>query len=494
MVSFELSLLTTEIIMAVLGLGLLVIGLILPRGSRKGMFPITLFALLGVLAFAIYDFFYGQTGAFLQGMYMHDQFASFLRILFLVAAILVVLSTKDYVAQFQAYRGEFYPLLLLATLGMMLMAGSGDLITMYVGLELMTISFYILVAYKPNDPKSSEAGIKYLVLGAASSAVLLYGVSLIYGLTGNTQLNAIAYALGGDVNPVVILATVMMLAGFGFKISLIPFHMWAPDIYEGAPSPVTAFLATASKAAGFAALVRFYVLMLYNTSMAETGMVILLVLAALTMIVGNLMAIPQKNIQRLMAYSGIAQAGYVMVGVIAVSIASAAGGANPVTAFIDGIKGVLFYLMIYIFANLGAFAVITHVAQTQGSTEIKDYAGLARRSPLAAAVLTVSLLALAGIPPLAGFVGKFYLFSAAINQGHVWIAVIGFVMSMISVYYYLSVVKVMYLGDGEGLAEAPVRGAAKFGMVFSMIVTIVLGIYPTPLAQMAITAATSLVR
>ena len=496
MMSFELSLLSTEIIMAVLGLGLLAVGLILPRGSRQGMFPLTLFALLGTLAYAVYDFFYGGNAAFLQGMYMHDQFAGFFKILFLVAALLVVLSTKNYVAKFQAYRGEFYPLLLLAALGMMLMAGAGDLLTMYVGLELMTITFYILVAYHPNDPKSSEAGIKYLVLGAASSAVLLYGISLIYGLTGSTQMFTVAMSLGAEANTVTILATVMMLAGFGFKISLVPFHMWAPDIYEGAPAPITAFLATASKAAGFAALVRFYVLMMYNHSMAEAGLILLLVLAAITMIIGNLMAFPQKNIQRLMAYSGIAQAGYIIVGVIAVSIASSVSqwGVDPVSAFVDGIKGVLFYLMIYVFANLGAFAVITHVAQSQGSTEIKDYAGLAKRSPLAAAVLTLSVLSLAGIPPLAGFVGKFYLFSAVINQGHVWIAVIGFVMSMISVYYYLSIVKIMYLGDGEGLPEVPVHGAAKFGMIFSMIVTIVLGIYPTPLAQMALTAASSLVK
>lgn len=487
MVNFELSLLSTEIIMAVLSLGLFVVGLILPRGSRKGMFPLALFATLGTLVYASYDFFFGGNAAFLQGMYLHDQFAGFFKIMFLVALFLVILSSKNYVAQFAAHRGEFYPLLMIATLGMMLMAGAGDLITMYVGLEMMTITFFILVAYHPNDPKSSEAGIKYLVLGASSSAVLLYGVSLIYGLTGSTQIFSVAMALGNEMSPVTILATVMILAGIGFKISLVPFHMWAPDIYEGAPSPVTAFLATASKAAGFAVLVRFYLLMMYNQSFAETGHVILLVLAALTIILGNLMAFPQKNIQRLMAYSGIAQAGYIIVGVIAVSTPT-------VSSFVGGIKGVLFYLMIYIFANMGAFAVITHIAQSQGSTEIKDYAGLAKRSPLAAAVLTISVLSLAGIPPLAGFVGKFYLFSAVINSGYVWIAAVGFIMSMISVYYYLSVVKVMYIGNAEGLPDVPVQGAAKFGMVFSMIITIILGIYPTPLAQMAITAASSLVK
>lgn len=487
MVNFDFALLSTEIIMAVLSMGLLAVGLLLPPGSRKGMFPLTIFALLGTLAYTLYDFFYGQRAAFLQGMYLHDQFAVFFKIVFLVAALLVVLSSSSYVQKFQAHRGEFYPLLMVATLGMMLMAGAGDLITMYVGLELMTITFFILVAYRSEDGKSSEAGIKYLVLGSSSSAILLYGISIIYGLTGSTQMFVIAQALGTDITPASILAIVFLLAGFGFKISLVPFHMWAPDIYEGAPSPVTAFLATASKAAAFAALVRFYLLMMYNQSFSPTGQLLLLVLAALSMILGNLMAFPQKNIQRLMAYSGIAQAGYIMVGVIAVSIPA-------VSVFVDGIKGVLFYLMIYIFANLGAFAVITHVAQSQGSTEISAYAGLSRRSPLAAAVLTISVLSLAGIPPLAGFVAKFYLFSAVVNQGYIWIAVVGFVMSMISVYYYLSIVKVMYLTEGEGLPEVPVHGAAKFGMVLSLIGTLFLGLYPTPLAQMAITAATSLVK
>lgn len=487
MVNFDFALLSTEIIMAVLSLGLLAVGLLIPAGSRKGMFPLTIFALLGTLAYTLYDFFYGQRAAFLEGMYLHDQFAVFFKIVFLVAALLVVLFSSSYVQKFQAHRGEFYPLLMVATLGMMLMAGAGELITMYVGLELMTITFFILVAYRSEDGKSSEAGIKYLVLGSTSSAILLYGISIIYGLTGSTQMFAIAQFMGTDLTPASILAIVFMLAGFGFKISLVPFHMWAPDIYEGAPSPVTAFLATASKAAAFAALVRFYLLMMYNQTFSETGQLLLLILAALSMVLGNLMAFPQKNIQRLMAYSGIAQAGYILVGVIAVSIPA-------VSVFVDGIKGVLFYLMIYVFANLGAFAVITHIAQSQGSTEISAYAGLARRSPLAAAVLTISVLSLAGIPPLAGFVAKFYLFSAVVNQGYLWIAVVGFVMSMISVYYYLSIVKVMYLTEGEGLPEVPVYGAAKFGMILSLLVTLFLGIYPTPLAQMAITAASSLVK
>ncbi len=480
MQTFNFLAITPEIAVAALTLILLAMGLLIPDGARKGMMPLTVFGLLGILGYTVYDFFFGKMGPAFQGMYFHDAFADFFKMLFLVAALLVVLSSGEYVQKFPAYRGDFYALLVAAILGMMLMAGAADLLTFYVGLELMTITFYILVGYMPHDGRSSEAGIKYLVLGAASSAILLYGISFIYGLTGSTQLYQVAMGLGSKVNPPVILATVFVLAGFGFKISLVPFHMWAPDIYEGAPTPVTAFLAVASKAAAFAALIRVYLVTLENQSFAQTGIALLLILASLTMIIGNLVAIPQKNIKRLLAFSSVAQAGYLMVGVIAESV--------------PGVKGVLYYAMIYVFANMGAFAVATYIGQAQGSDEIRDYAGLARRSPLAAAVMTASVLSLAGIPPLAGFVGKFYLFSAVMDTGYQAIAYIGFVMSMVSVYYYLSIVKVMYLGEGEGLPDIPVRGAAKFAMVFAMLITLFVGIYPSPLAQMAMAAANSLLQ
>jgi NADH-quinone oxidoreductase subunit N len=481
MVDFNIStVLTPEIVIAAMSMIVLAIGLLVPVGARKGIMPLTTFSLIGVLSYTLYDFFYGPKATFLDGMYMHDQFALYFKVLFLVAALLVVLSSRDYVEKFAEHSYKFYSLLLTATLGMMLMAGAGELITMYIGLELMTISFYILVAYMANDARSSEAGIKYLILGGTSSAILLYGISLIYGLTGSTELVKIASALGANLTPASFLATVFLLAGIGFKISLVPFHLWAPDIYEGAPIPVTAFLAIASKAAAFSVLIRVYLLTMNSQSFSVTGQTLLIVLAALTMILGNLIAIPQTNIKRLLAYSSIAQAGYLMVGVIAGSVA--------------GVKGVLFYAMIYVFANMGAFAVATHVADKQGSEEIKDFAGLWRRAPLAAVVMTASLLSLAGIPPLAGFVGKFYLFSAVMDQGYTAIAYIGFVMSMISVYYYLSVVKVMFLNEGKGLPDIPVHGAVKFTMIFTMIITLAIGIYPTPLAQMAFAAAQSLIK
>lgn len=480
MLNWDFIAVAPEIAMAVLTLILLAVGLLIPAGARKGMQPLTVFGLLGILGYTLYDFFYGKMQPAFQGMYFHDQFADFFKLLFLTAALLIVLFSGDYILRFSAHRGEFYALLVASTLGMMILAGGADLLTLYVGLELMTIPFYIMVNYQLKNGRSQEAGIKYLILGGASSAILLYGISFIYGLTGSTQFNQVAVGLGNNLNPSIVLATVFLLAGFGFKISLVPFHMWAPDIYEAAPTPVTAFLAMASKAAAFAAFIRVYLVMLESQTFAQTGVALLLILAALTMIIGNLMAIPQTNVKRMMAFSSVAQAGYLLVGVIAESLA--------------GVKGVLFYAMIYVFANAGAFAVIAHVGQAQASDEIKEYAGLARRSPLAAVVMAASVLSMAGIPPLAGFVGKFYLFFAVMSTGYQWIAYVGFIMSMVSVYYYMSVVKVMYLEDGEELPNIPVYGAAKFAMLFAMLITLFLGVYPTPLAQMAITAANSLLR
>jgi len=476
----QYSFLAPEITLAVVAIVILAIGLMIPKGTRKGMVPLTILGILVTIAVAGVQFYNGVHGSFLEGMYMADNYANFFKLLFLVSALLVVLSSTDYVQKLPSHRGEFYGLILFAALGMMIMAGSGDLITLYVGLELMTISFYILVAYLSEDGKAGEAGLKYLILGAASSAILLYGVSFIYGLTGSTLITDIAAKIGSDMSPATILAVVLVLAGFSFKISLIPFHMWAPDIYEGAPTPITAYLAVASKAAGFAALVRVVMIALKTQVLDGTAAIVLAVLIAVTMIAGNLMAIPQKNFKRMMAYSSISQAGYISVGLLAGTI--------------DGVKGVLFYAMIYVFANMGAFTVATLVSTVQGSEEIKDYAGLARRSPLAAAVMTVSLLSMAGIPPLAGFVGKFYLFKALLDQGWLPLVFIAFVMSMVSVYYYLLVTRSMYMEEGGELPNIVAKGATKFTLVATMLITLFFGIYPGPLAKMAALAAQSLLQ
>lgn len=456
-----IKLLLPEIVIAFLGLLVIILALILPRKGEKIIQALSLIGLIFTLILAVNLF--SQNGVLFKGVYIVDAYAGFFKLLFLTGAILVVLSSISYIKNFAGRISEFYGFLLFTILGMMIMVGAGDLLTLYIALELMTISFYILVAYVLNRETSQEAGLKYLVLGALSSGILLFGISLVYALTGTTVLSEIGSRL--TLEPALISAVILILAGFGFKIALVPFHMWTPDIYEGAPINVTAFLAVASKAAGLAAMVRVFMLS-FNIEFFDWQLLLAL-LAALTMIIGNLVALVQSNIKRLLAYSSIAQAGYLAVGLVA---------ANEY-----GLKGILFYSMVYVFANLGAFAVAIQVENDTGSNEIEDFGELGKRSPFLAAVMTVCLLSLAGIPPLAGFVGKFYLFSGAVEAGYVWLAFIGLLMSMISVYYYLTVVKVMYIGKNEKEAAPAIEPSARLALWICLLLTILLGIYPYPL-------------
>jgi NADH-quinone oxidoreductase subunit N len=465
----DYSLLLTEILTAVIGILALVAGLVLPRRGHESVGKLSVLALLLVLVYAIAHFTARQS--FFSGIYLIDSYGSFFKILFLTAALLVMFNAGKYIERFRERSSEFYALMIFGTLGMMIMACAGDLITIYLGLELMTVSFYILTAYLLNDERSAEAGLKYLILGSVSSAVMLFGVSLIYALSGTTVIGDIAAKI--HTQPALIAGVVMLAAGFAFKISAVPFHMWAPDIYQGAPIPVTTYLAVGSKAAGFAAMVRIFMIALPLSQFNWTLM--LAVLAALTIIIGNLIAITQKDVKRLLAYSSIAQAGYILAGLVA---------ANTY-----GLKGVLFYAMLYVFSNTGAFAVATAVEVDTGSTDISAFSGLSKRSPMLAAVMTVCMLSLAGIPPLAGFAGKFYLFSGAVQAGYLWLAFIGLIMSMISVYYYLKVAKVMYIGEEanpDGKME--VSGSARFAMWICLLGTIFLGVYPAPLSNLAQTA------
>ncbi|KAB2954411.1 NADH-quinone oxidoreductase subunit N [Heliorestis acidaminivorans] len=468
------SLLSTEMLMAALGIGLLVLTILSPR--EKGHQGIGYAAVFGMVAILVATSFqYGINETTFREIWIVDDFAVFMKQLFLVSAIFVTLSSLDYVRSLPKYHGEFFVMIIFATLGMMVMASANDLITLFVGMELMTVTFFVLVSFLLGNGRSSEAGIKYLILGATSSAIMLYGMSLLYGLTGTTIIPELVDGL--TWSPALAVAVIMILAGFGFKIAAIPFHMWSPDIYEGAPTPITAFLAVASKAAGFAVMIRLFIQGVPVTTGVD-WIVIIAGLAAITMIVGNVIAIPQTNIKRMLAYSSIAQAGYLLVGMMAADVA--------------GIKSILFYAMIYVFANIGAFAVAIVVGKHLNSDKISDYAGLGQRQPLLAIVMTVSLLSLAGIPPLAGFVGKLYLFAAIMDQGVLWPAFIGFVMSMISVYYYLNVCLYMWRDDPKDDQPIHVSGAIKLTVVVSMVVTLVLGVYPQPLAEMANIAAKAL--
>ncbi|HHY60176.1 MAG TPA: NADH-quinone oxidoreductase subunit N [Clostridia bacterium] len=471
----DFALMMPELATAVLGLGLLVMGLLVPKDQAKA---IGMIAVVGLAGIWLLNMLYWNTNASLfGGIYLVDPYNVFFRFLFLTAAIIVALVSRDYVNRLERSQGEYYALLVFATLGMMMLSGAGDLITLYVGLELMTISFIILVGYQKNDAKSSEAGVKYVILGAMSSAVLLYGLSLVYGFTGTTIIQEMEGRLGmGAINPLLLLGVVMLIAGFGFKVSTVPFHMWSPDIYEGAPTPVTAFLAVASKAAGLAAFVRVFLMAL--PELQPYWFTVLVVLTALTVIVGNLIAIPQSNIKRMLAYSSIAQAGYILFGLVAASAL--------------GVGALLFHSILYVFANIGAFGVAVAVKNATGSDEIKDYCGLAQTSPFLAAVMLVCLLSLAGIPPVAGFVSKFYLFMAVIDKGLIWLAFVGVGMSMVSVYYYLIVAKAMYLGaPKEGAEPIKVSAASQLALAVCLVLVLFFGLYPTPLLDLAMNVAYS---
>ena len=462
----DLRLLVPEIFVGGLAMLTLVLELIAPPKERKNLGVFTIVGIFVSLIVMLLHFL--QLREIQGGMFFVDGYAAFFKLVFLVSALLVCLTVSSYDRPLIGRRGEFHALVLFATLGLMIMVSAGELITLYVGLELATVSFYILTAnLAGEDARSSEAGLKYLILSAISSAVLLYGFALVYGLTGTTMIQEIACF--SQPSPLFWLGIIFILAGFGFKIAVVPFHMWAPDIYEGAPTPVTAFLAVASKAAGFAVFVRVF---LSAFAVYQPHWVWLVaIIAAVTMIFGNLVAIPQHNIKRMLAYSSIAQAGYLLVGLVA---------ANEL-----GIKGILFYSAAYVFANVGAFAVTIAFSSYSEGDEISEYSGLAKRSPFLAAAMVVYLLSLAGLPPLVGYAGKFYLFMSVIDSGYLWLAIVGMVMSMVSVYYYLSVVKVMYIGEVVDYRPVKINGPMLATLYICLLGTLLLGCYPEPLSRLA---------
>ena len=466
----NISVLALEISVAVLALVLLAMDLSMEQDQpRRNLGYLAVCGLTGIFFFSFTR--YGLNATFWHGLFSLDDYAVFFKQAFLIGAILVILFSLDTVDQLPHSRAEFYVLLLFAVIGMMVLASANDLITLYVGIELMTFSFFILVGYVLTDARSTEAAIKYLILASAASAVMLYGMSLIFGLSG--QMSYTAIAAGLSASPALLVGGVLLLSGFAFKIAAPPFHMWAPDVYEGAPAPITAMLAMGSKAAGFAAMIRVFTNVFPSTGYPWAMLALLLSGAA--MLVGNIVAIPQTNIKRMLAYSSVAQAGYILTGLVAGTVA--------------GIKGMMFYLMIYVFANVGAFGVVTAVSRHRNGEKISDLAGLARQAPLLAVAMTISLLSMAGIPPLAGFMGKFFLFSAVIDAGYLGIAVLGFVLSMVSVYYYLNVVKSMYLAEPTDERPFTVAGTLKFTVLFAMTATLAMGIYPGPLSHLAELAA-----
>ncbi|MBI2832536.1 MAG: NADH-quinone oxidoreductase subunit N [Chloroflexi bacterium] len=427
-----------------------------------------------------------QPGTIFGGLVAIDNFALFFKLLFLSITGLVILASADYVSKFSRFRGEYYALLLISTLGMMLMAAATDLISVYIALELTSIPLYVLVGFL-KDPKSSESSLKYLLLGAVASSVLLFGMAFVFGFTGKTHLSQIASAIQSaslpmaSAGPGLIFGMILIIAGFGFKIAAVPFQMWVPDVYEGAPTTITAFLSVGSKAAGFAVILRvFYSAFGMPQWLGMEWGIIFAVLAAISMTLGNILAIPQTNIKRMLGYSSIAQAGYLMVGLATVGVAPPAD--------ILGRSGILFFLAAYSLANLAVFIAIIAISNKINSDDIADFSGMIKRSPGLSLALSLGLISLIGMPPAAGFMAKFYIFSSAVNHGLLWLVIIAVVNSVASAYYYMRVVKTMWVGEPASLETVPSSPALKVALGISCIGVLVFGIAPglgIRLAQLA---------
>ena len=480
----DLALLSPEITLTIFAL--LVLGLDLAFKRLKD--ALAYVAIGGViLAIVVTALLFGTQRSLFSGMLVVDSFAFYFKIIACLATGLVILSSIAFMKERTPYRGEFYGLLLLATLAITLLAGASDLVMIYLSFEFVSLTCYVLVGYLRGDPKSSEGGIKYFLYGAVTSAVMLYGISLLYGITGSTNLAEIRSALLLPASPaastpwLILPAVIFMLAGFGFKISLVPFHQWTPDAYEGAPTPIAAFLSVGPKAAGFAVLIRVFLTAL--PAYLIDWVAILSGISLVSMTFGNLVAIQQTNIKRMLAYSSIAQVGYILLGVVA---------AGPETY---GITGVLLFILAYLFTNLGAFVAVVAFSHLTGSDEIADYAGLLRRAPLLAAALVVFFMSLAGIPPTGGFLGKFFVFGAAIQMGQkvfYFLAVVGVLNSIISLYYYFNVVRLMCFLPAKDETSLQIPRSLVLAVTITMAMTLVMGLHPQPFIELATRSALSI--
>ncbi|MFC1872212.1 NADH-quinone oxidoreductase subunit N [Chloroflexota bacterium] len=481
----NLALFLPEISLAAFAVLVIVIDLFTTRKDLLVTISAAGLAVSAVISMAMWG---GSYPAAFGGMLLVDNFAIFFKVIFAVVAFLIILASRDYVNRMEKFQGEYYALIMLATLGMYLMAATGNLVAVYVALELASISLYALVGFL-KDGKSTESSLKYLLLGAVASAVLLYGMALIFGYTGTTSLSGIAAALDGSspatlmASPALLAGMVLMIAGFGFKIAAVPFQMWVPDVYEGAPTTITAFLSVASKAAGFAVIIRVFSTAFGGDAfLSQTWGMVFAVLAIISMTVGNLSAIPQTNIKRLLGYSSIAQAGYLMVGLAAAGYA--ASGSSL------GQSGVMFFLASYAVTNIGAFLAIIAIANRTGSDNIADYAGMIKRSPVLALALTLCLISLIGMPPASGFIAKFYIFSAAVKQGLLWLVIIAVLNSVISAYYYLRVVKVMWFGKAPSPEAAPSSPSLRLALALACVGVLLLGVLPGTIMKVAEISAT----
>jgi NADH-quinone oxidoreductase subunit N len=464
-----------EILLLVLAAVILVVDVFLPEERKKTLAVINVAGLVIILGVAA--LWQPETELAFGGMIRSDLTAQVFRVMFIAAAAIVSLISMDF--EHLKQDGVYYALVVIAALGLGLMAASNDLIMLYVAMELTSITQYILVGYLRGTRRSSEAGMKYFVFGAVSSAVMLYGFSLLYGFTGQTNFSAVAAGVNMVDGPPVLVAIILIVVGFGFKVAAVPFHFWTPDVYEGAPTPITGYISVASKAAGFVVLVRFFSVIFPVPYQHSEWVNLIETLSIVTMTLGNILAIPQRNIKRMLAYSSIAQAGYMLMGVAAASEL--------------GISATIFYVGAYLLTNLAAFTIVILVTNKTGGDEIDDFAALSRRSPYLSVAMMLALLSLAGIPPLAGFFAKFYVFQAAIGAGLTRLAIIGVLNAILGLYYYLTIIKVMYVQRAERSEDeedpVSVPTASRWALALTVFGIIFLGIFATPWYNWAAKAA-----
>jgi NADH-quinone oxidoreductase subunit N len=471
-----------EIVLTIAALALMLWDLWLPADKKAplGWAATAVCAALFALTF-LPEVAKGGTG--LADCFLVDPLALFFKRAFCVTGFLVFLTSREYVDGLPRGQGEFYVLSLLALLGMFLCASVNDFMSLFVSLEVVTVSFFVLAAFRRERPTSVEAGLKLLVIGSLSAAILLYGVAFVYGAVGHVDFAEVRrYVASGHVEPELLLGAVMIFLGLGFKTSAVPLHVWVPDVYQGAPTPVTAYLSVGSKLAGFVLVVRCLTVFAGpGSAIAPELTAFFALVAAMTLLYGNLGAIPQTNIKRLMGYSSIAQCGYILVGIAAASAAQVTGNAT-------GLAGAMIYMAAYVVTNLAAFAVVLIVAKAVGGHEIDEYAGLARRNPLVGAALTCALLSLAGVPPFIGFFGKFMLLGSAFDTAHpelLWLGSIGLVTVVIALYYYLRVVLRVYAHEPRTDAPLAISPRMTAALVVATAFLVVAGVAPQLLERSA---------
>ncbi|MDH5640026.1 MAG: NADH-quinone oxidoreductase subunit N [Nitrospira sp.] len=456
----DLYLLLPEIILTCWLCAVLTVDFIYLRLPKERLAYLSVAGLLVTLGCLAWFDMSHVSGTLFNNMFVLDRMALFFKMFIVASTALVILISVQYVDRFAFFRGEYYVLVLMSALGMMFMASANDLLSLFVTLEFSTLGFYVLVGYLRDDPASNEAGLKFFILGVFAAGLLAYGISLVYGETGRIVFSEMTVTPTSGT----IIGFLLIFAALGFKIGAVPFHSWIPDTYHGAPTPVTTFLSIAPKGAAFAILLRIFFVAL--AAFKPVWILLLVAVSILSMTYANIVAIAQRNIKRLLAYSGIAQIGNVLIGL--------AAGTKM------GSDAILFYLLAYLFANIGAFAVVIAVSHAIGSEEIDDYSGLNRRSPFLAFAMLLFLLSLAGVPPLAGFIGKLYIFVAAIKEGLYTLITVGLINIVISMYYYLIVVKKMYINEPLDPSPVQVSGTLKAVVYVGLAGTLIIGIYPQP--------------